>query len=96
MKNERFVDRILGEENDNVFLQDNDGNEIEFEQVAVVDYDANYYAILMPVTKIEGVSENEVIIFLIDEENDTLVYLEDDEVCDNVFKAFMEMLDDEE
>ncbi|MBQ7352624.1 MAG: DUF1292 domain-containing protein [Clostridia bacterium] len=96
MKNERFVDKLFGEESENIFLEDNDGKEIEFEQVAVVDYEANYYAVLSPVTKLEGVEENEVMIFLIDEENDCLVYLDDEELCDKVFDAFIEMLDSEE
>ena len=96
MANEKFLDKIFGEENENIFLQDNDGKKIEFEQIALVDYDANYYAILKPVTKITGVEEDEVVIFLADEENDCLVYLEDEELCNNVFNAFLEMLDDEE
>ena len=38
-KYDRYIDRFFDEENfDNVKLEDNDGKEIEFEQVAVVDY----------------------------------------------------------
>ena len=96
MKNERFVDKLFGEDEDNVFIKDNDGKEIEFKQVAVVDYEANYYAILEPVTKIDGVEEDELMVFLIDEENDCVVYLEDEELLEKVFDTFIEMLDDEE
>ena len=75
MANERYIDRYFDENNeDKIYLTDNDVKEIEFEQVATVDYDANYYAILYPLTKIEGVGEDEVLVFLIDEENDILVY----------------------
>ena len=60
-KYERFIDRFFDENNfDNVKLQDEDGNEFEFEQVALVDYEGEYYVILDPVTKIEGIGEDEV------------------------------------
>lgn len=97
---EKYVDRLFDENNDEkIFVKDNDGREIEFEQVAVVDYNESYYAVLQPVTPIEGVSEDEVLVFLIDEEKDCLTYVEDDEIIDGVneeFLAMLEELDEEE
>lgn len=97
---EKYVDRLFDENNDEkIFVKDNDGREIEFEQVAVVDYNESYYAVLQPVTPIEGVSEDEVLVFLIDEEKDCLTYVEDDETIDGVneeFLAMLEELDEEE
>lgn len=97
---EKFVDRLFDESNeDNVCIKDNDGHEIEFEQVAVVDFEENYYAILKPVNKLEGVEEDECLVFRIDEENDCLVYEEDERAIDGVSQAFEDMLeelDDEE
>jgi hypothetical protein len=51
---------------------------------------------LYPVTKIEGVGEDEVVAFLIDEENDQLVYVEDEEIIDGVFAEFCKMMDEQE
>ncbi len=97
---EKYVDRLFDENNDEkIYVKDNDGREIEFEQVAVVDFEENYYAVLQPVTPIEGVSEDEVLVFFIDEEKDCLVYVEDDYVIDGVneeFLAMLEELDEEE
>ena len=96
---EKFVDRLFDESNDDtVCVKDNDGNEIEFEQVAVVDFEESYYAILKPVKKLEGIEEDECLVFKIDEENDCLVYEEDERVIDGVsaeFEAMVEELDEE-
>ncbi|MBQ3589697.1 MAG: DUF1292 domain-containing protein [Clostridia bacterium] len=96
-KYERFIDRFFDENNfDNVKLQDEDGNEFEFEQVALVDYEGEYYVILDPVTKIEGIGEDEVYVFMIDENEDGLVLVEDIDVVQGVFNVYYEMLEDEE
>ena len=96
-KYERFIDRFFDENNfDNVKLQDEDGNEFEFEQVALVDYEGEYYVILDPVTKIEGIGEDEVYVFMIDENEDGLVLVEDIDVVQGVLNVYYEMLEDEE
>ena len=96
-ENEKFVDRLFDESNsENIFIKDNDGKEIEFEQVAVVDYKGNFYAMLYPVTKIEGVGEDEAVVFLIDEENDQLVYVDDEEVIDGVYVEYCKMIEEQE
>lgn len=92
---EKYVDRLFDENNDEkIYVKDNDGREIEFEQVAVVDFEEAYYAVLQPLTPIEGVSEDEVLVFFIDEENDCLVYVEDDRVIDGVNEEFIAMLEE--
>lgn len=89
-KNERFVDKLFDDNNfESIFIKDNNGKEIEFDQVALVDYEGNYYAILMPLTKLEGVEEDEVLIFRIDEEKDCLVYLEDEKIANEVMDVLM-------
>lgn len=96
---ERYVDRLFDESNEeNIFINDNDGKEYEFIQLAVVDFKENYYAVLQPVTPVEGVGEGEVMIFMIDEEQDCLVYTEDEKIIYGVYGEFMKMLeeDDEE
>ncbi|MBQ7225155.1 MAG: DUF1292 domain-containing protein [Clostridia bacterium] len=92
---ERYVDRLFDENNDErITVADNDGKEIEFEQVAVVDFDGGYYAVLKPTVALEGVGEDEVLTFYIDEENDCLVYEEDESVIDGVYAEFIKMLED--
>ena len=81
---------------ENVKIADEDGNEFEFEQIALVDYEGEYYVILDPVTKIEGIGEDEVYVFMIDENEDGLVLVEDIDVVEGVFKVYYEMPQDEE
>ena len=96
-KYERYIDRFFDEENfDNVKLEDNSGKEIEFEQIAIVDYEEKYYAILHPVTEMEGVGEDEALVFLIDEEKDELIYCEDESTALAVFAVYYEDMEDEE
>ena len=96
-KYDRYIDRFFDEENfDNVKLEDNSGTEIEFEQVAVVDYEEKYYAILHPVTEMDGVNEDEALVFLIDEEKDELVYCDDEGTAQAVFAVFYEDLENDE
>ena len=92
---ERFVDRLFDENNEEkIYVKDTEGKEIAFEQVAVVDYMERYYALLAPITPIEGVGEDELLVFYIDEEGDCLSYVEDDKVIDGVWQVFMS--DDED
>ena len=97
---EKYVDRLFDESNDEkIYVKDNEGKEIEFEQVAVVDFEERYYAILHPTGSVEGVNEDEALVFLIDEDADGLVYVEDDRVIDGVYAEYcimIEELDDEE
>ena len=94
---ERYVDRLFDEDNnDKIYVKDTEGKEIEFEQMGVADFEGGYYAILMPTTKIDGVEEDEVLIFYIDEENDCLVYEEDERKMQGAFDSFCQMIDEEE
>lgn len=89
-KYERYIDRFFDENNfDNVTLEDNNGKSIEFEQIAIVDYEESYYAILKPVSKIDNVEEDEVLVFRIDEEKDELAYVDDEALAEKVFDIFM-------
>lgn len=96
-KYERFVDQFFDENNyEPITLVNEDDEEFTFEQVALVDYDANYYTILYPTTPMEGVGEDEAFVFLIDENEDCVVIVEDDDVANAVFDIYYSMLDNEE
>lgn len=97
MDYERFVDKLFDDNNfESIFIKDNNGKEIEFDQVALVDYENNYYAVLMPLTKLEGVGEDEVLIFRVDEEKDCLVYLEDESIANEIMDILANDSEDEE
>ncbi|MBQ7761412.1 MAG: DUF1292 domain-containing protein [Clostridia bacterium] len=94
--NERFVDRLFDDNNfEPITIKDNSGKEVEFDQVALVDYEGSYYAVLAPITKLEGVGEDEVLIFQVDEEKDCLNYVEDEKIANDIIDLLAEE-DDEE
>lgn len=79
----------LEEKENIIFLEDEEGNEIPFEFVDVIEYGKEEYAILLPVNK---ELEDGAVILQIDQEEDSgeEVYysVEDEAVLDAVFQLF--------
>ncbi len=76
-----------------ITLYDEDNNPTDFYEVAVVEYNSELYAILQPCELIEGMEEDEVVIFKIEEsdedKDDTFTYVDDDDVADAVFEEYL-------
>ena len=93
------IEKILDEENcDNIVLYDEDDNAVEFEQVAVIPMDDSIYVILVPVTEMEGVGEDEGVVFVIeeDEENEPLLSIVvEDDVIDAVFAEYDKLVEED-
>ena len=89
------IDQILNENNmENVVLYDEDKKPIEFEQVAVIPLErtAKLYAIMIPVTPMQGVNEGEGVLFVIDEINDTIEIERDDSIIDEVLSIYQTLI----
>ena len=57
---ESIVEKLFDEDNDDIIeLDQGDGKTIKFEQVAVVAYNSQYYAIMHPLE----LKEDEVVVF---------------------------------
>jgi hypothetical protein len=99
MKEERSPIELLLDENnsENIKLFDDKNNEVEFEQVAIVPIEEKIYAILKPAQKMDGVGDDEALVFTIEEIDDEecLVIEESEEIIDKVFDQYYEMLKDE-
>lgn len=85
------------EEDDIVTLISADGEEIDFVEIAGIAHAGKFYAILQPVKLIEGMSEDEALVFLVDrgengEDNFTIEL--DDEIIDAVFAEYNRLLDE--
>ena len=94
-ENKNFEDENEFDELDNkIILNDEDGNEIEFEFLDVVEVDGKEYVVLLPVEEAE---KGEVVIFRIEgsEEDESYISLEDEEEAEKVFQAFKEKTKDE-
>ena len=92
------IDMLLDENNtENIKLYNEENQEVEFEQIALVPIENKTYAILKPVLKMEGIADDEALVFVIDEidDEDCLVIVEDDAVIDQVFEEYYKMLKEE-
>ena len=89
------IEQILDENNmDNVVLYDADNKPIEFEQVAVIPLERTgmLYAIMIPVTPMQGVSEGEGVLFVIDELKGTIDIERDDATIDEVLSIYQTLI----
>jgi hypothetical protein len=94
-ENRSLVDILLDDDNcENITVTSDDGTKTEFEQVAIIPIEENVYALLHPITKMDGVSEDQALVFLIDEENDRITLEQDDDIVDEVFEEYYELLEE--
>ncbi len=99
---EENFEGLEGEELDNiVILNDEEGNEVKFEFLDLVELDNEEYVVLLPVTEEGEEEEGEVVILKVedteDEESDeeSYVSVEDEEVLNKVFEMFKEKFKDD-
>ena len=90
------VDMLLDPDNESpITCYNEEGNAVEFDQIAVIPYKDKLYAILKPITKIEGVGADEALVFYVDVEEDTLQIVYDFDLCDRVFDVYYDLLKQE-
>ena len=92
------IDMLLDENNtENLKLYNEENQEVEFEQIALVPIEDKTYAILKPVETMEGVADDEALVFVIDEidDEDCLVIVDDDKIIDEVFEEYYKLLKEE-
>ena len=92
-----LLDMLLDESNnDNIWLQSAAGEKLEFVQVAVIPLDGKLYAILQPVVLLEGMAEDEALVFSIEGEagEEQLIIVLDEAIIDRVFEIYDAMYDE--
>ena len=93
MENEELDDNI-------VVLNDEEGNEVQFEFLDLVELDDEEYVVLLPVTEEGEEEEGEVVILKLedtdeDSDEESYVGVEDEETLNKVFEIFKEKYKDE-
>ena len=94
-KEKSVIDRIFDEnDNDPVVLYSHD-IAIEFDQVAIIPLDGEIYVMLAPITKIEGINDDEAFVFSIEENNEeeSLSLITDSEILDKVFDEYYKLVE---
>lgn len=94
-----IVDILLDEDNkDPIVLTDDKGRKLAFEQVAVIPYDQKLYCVLKPLDHIDGVADDEALVFYVDEgeneDDEPVLRIEDDELKSiDVFMEYYDLLE---
>ena len=89
------IDMLFDENNtDNIVLFDEEGREVEFEQIAIIPLDEKNYAILRPLDEEEPLEEDEAVVFSIEEldEEEVLIPERNNATVDKVFDKYYELL----
>ncbi len=79
-----------------VVLNDENGNEVEFEFLDLIEYQDKEYVVLLPVDD----DEDEVVILQVDDsdensDEEAYISVEDDDILQAVFEIFKEKFKDE-
>ena len=76
-----------------IVLNDEDGNEVQFEFLDIVELDDKEYIVLLPV---EEADNGEVVIFRVEgtDDDESYIGVEDEEEAERVFKVFKEKTKD--
>ena len=85
------------EEDDIVTLLSSTGEEIDFVEIAGIAHNGQFYAILQPVELLDGMEEDEALVFQVSRgENgeDKFEIVLDDEIIDAVFEEYNRLLDE--
>ena len=82
-----------------VILKDEDGNDVKFEFLDLIEYNGDNYVILLPADDVESENADEVVILREDsqpdEEEESYVSVGDEEVLNSVFEIFKDKFKDE-
>ncbi len=78
-----------------VTLVSTEGEEIDFFKFALVEYENDIFTILQPIELLEGMDEDEALVFRITGTKGNLKYdiVVDDGIIDRVFEDFTDYLD---
>lgn len=88
-----------GCEDDIVELTTDDGKKLKFYFVGTIEYKGKNYSAFEPAEIIEGIEEDDLVIFELsgdDEETADLIPIEDDKLLDEVFEEFCRVLEEDE
>ena len=90
------INHMVNDDDDIVTLLSDDGEEIDFIEVAGIAYRGNFYAVLQPVELLDGMEEDEALVFKVTRGKDGEDKFEielDDAIIDAVFEEYNKLLD---
>lgn len=86
-------------EDDIITLTTADGEEVDFVEIAGIAHDGKFYAILQPVELLDGMEDDEALVFEVvrnADGSDGFNVVLDDEIIDAVFAEYNRLLEEAE
>jgi len=80
-----------------VKLTDETGREVTFDHLLTFDYEGRRIIALMPMEKVEGIGEDEVLLLRIDQDEngkDVYVPIDNEILLNEAFDRFLELMDE--
>ncbi len=100
MEEKNPIECLLDVDNsDPIVLYDENDKPIKFEQVALIPHKDELYAMLKPIDKLDGVADDEAVIFHFEEDESgaqVLSVLGDDQLIDEIFAIYLDLVKEEE
>ncbi len=96
MDDDRINDLDDEELSNIIILSDENGEDVQFEFLDLIEYDSEEYVVLLPA--MEDEDDGEVVILKVedmDSEEESYVSVDDEEVLNKVFEIFKEKFKDE-
>ena len=88
------MNEMMDEEERIIELEDDDGNVEKYLHIATIEYKDNMYCVFQIAEPETEEEEDEVVIFLLDNENSLLLPIEDEQLLDEVFAEFCNQYED--
>ena len=76
-------------------MKNENGEDIAFEQIALIPQQEAVYLIVKPVQPIEGLGEDEGLVLLINEGLQRFDLVTDEEIIDKVFDVYDQLVEEE-
>ena len=86
---------LPNEDNEIIELVVDDGNVINFKLLDVTEYKGEKYTLLLAAEPNEEIAEDEVVIFRLNEEEETLEPIEDETLLEEVFEFYQQEAEEE-
>ena len=98
MSEEKLTQDELSEEADDGIIEliDEENNVVKFKLLDVTEYKGEKYTLLLAAEPNEDIAEDEVVIFRLNEEEETLEPIEDDALLQEVFDFYQEETEGED
>lgn len=96
MADEKKLNNDFTGDDDIITLTTADGEEIDFKEIAGIALKSGFYAILQPVELLDGMEDDEALVFRVKHGNNGEDKFEielDDEIIDAVFDEYNRLLD---